>query len=141
MSEWLQALRYLLLAGLFLFLHRVIRAVTEDVRAAALRGGTPWAVLLVEEGSGPQPGDAFAIHGSIVVGSAADSNVILHEAAASARHLRVVARGDGYWVEDLGSSAGTYLNDRRLEAPAPLRHGDRLRVGSTVLRFVEAREA
>lgn len=140
MSEWLQALRYLLLAGLFLFLHRVVRAVSEDVRAASPLGGTPWAVLLVEEGSGPQPGDVFPIHGSVLVGSAADNNVILHDTAASSRHLRVVARGEGFWVEDLGSSAGTYLNDRRLEAPAPLRHGDRLRVGSTVLRFLEVRE-
>ncbi len=140
MTDWLQALRYLLLAGLFLFLYRVVRAVGEDVRAASGRG-VPVALLVVEAGPGPEIGRAFPVQPTTVVGTSPDSDVVLHDTAASPRHLRLVTRADGFWAEDLGSAAGTYLNDRRLEVPAPLRHGDRLRLGSTVLRFVEGRSA
>jgi hypothetical protein len=133
-SEVLQALRYLLLAGLFLFLHRVVRAVGEDVGATDRQ---PWAVLLVEEGPGLEPGSAFAVRGEALVGRAAESDVVIPDPLAGPQHARLQVAGRGYWVEDLGSPGGTYLNGRRLDAPAPLRHGDRLQVGSTVLRYLQ----
>lgn len=134
MSEVLQALRYVLLAALFLFLYRVVRAVGDDVQGA---GREPWAVLLVEEGPGLKPGDAFPVRGEALLGRAAGSDVRLFDPAAGPACARLRALGDEYWVEDLGGPGGTYLNGRRLEAPAPLRHGDRLRVGDTVLRYLK----
>lgn len=140
MSEWLLPLRYLLLAGVFLFLYRVVRAVGEDLRASAADVlEVPWAILTVEEGPGLAPGEVFPVRDTTVVGASPRSDVVLRDDAASPQHLRLVARSGGFWVEDLGSEAGTYLNGERLEAPAPVRHGDRLRVGSTVLRFLEPR--
>ncbi len=140
MSEWLQPLRYLLLAGMFLFLYRVVRAVGEDLRAHAAEAvELPWALLTVEEGPGLTAGEVFPVQDSTVVGACPPSDVVLQDEAASPQHLRLVARGSGFWVEDLGSETGTYLNGRRLEAPAPVCHGDRLRAGSTVLRFLEPR--
>lgn len=136
MTAWLEGLRYLLLAGLFLFLYRVVRVVSEDIQAAS---GSRVGLLWVEEGPGPEKGQAFPVYPTTVVGTSPDSDIVLHDSACSPRHVRLVAHAEGFWVEDLGSASGTYLNDRRLEIPAPLRNGDRLRVGSTVLRFVEGR--
>ncbi len=135
MSELVQAARFLLLGALFLFLYRVVRAVGEDLQQAA--DPAPWAVLVVEEGPGLAAGEAFAFRGQATLGTGPPSDLHLPDPAVQPQHLRVVAHREGFWVEDLGSSSGTYLNGRRLEAPAPLRHGDRLQVGSTVLRFVQ----
>ncbi len=46
---------------------------------------------------------------------------------------RVFRRSGELWIEDLGSTNGTYLNDERLESPSRLRRGDRVKVGSTIL--------
>ncbi|MBV8258691.1 MAG: FHA domain-containing protein, partial [Actinobacteria bacterium] len=52
-----------------------------------------------------------------------------------ARHARVESRGDGVWVQDLGSTNGTYVNGARLEGARKLSPGDVLRVGETDLRL------
>jgi pSer/pThr/pTyr-binding forkhead associated (FHA) protein len=54
---------------------------------------------------------------------------------ASARHARFEPRQDGVWVQDLGSTNGTYLNGTRLDRPRRLSRGDIVRVGETDLRF------
>jgi len=61
-----------------------------------------------------------------------------HNAGVSRRHVRILRQPDGYYVEDLGSINGTFLNRRRLSpgAPAELKDGDELRLGNIVLRVV-----
>jgi pSer/pThr/pTyr-binding forkhead associated (FHA) protein len=56
-------------------------------------------------------------------------------------HARIVRRGDDYFLADAGTAGGTFLNDRRVTDPAPLRSGDAIRVGGCVLRFGLRRSA
>jgi hypothetical protein len=68
----------------------------------------------------------------LCLGRALDNDVILDDTSVSRHHARLVPRV-GYWlVEDLGSTHGTYVNNRRITS-APLRAGDRLRLGATEL--------
>jgi hypothetical protein len=69
-----------------------------------------------------------------------DSDLSRHDQASrvSRRHARILARDDQYFVEDLGSSNGTFLNGRvRLspQSPLQLNPGDTIRIGQTVLKF------
>ena len=57
---------------------------------------------------------------------------------ASAQHARIEPRGADVWVEDDGSTNGTYVNGARIEAPHRLAPGDVVRVGETELRYEEA---
>jgi pSer/pThr/pTyr-binding forkhead associated (FHA) protein len=52
----------------------------------------------------------------------------------SRQHARVVKRGGHYWIEDMRSSNGTYLNDLRIFSPQVLRPGDEIKLGRTVLQ-------
>lgn len=52
---------------------------------------------------------------------------------ASSLHARLFVQGGRLWVEDLGSTNGTWLNGERLDGPRPLARGDRVQVGRTVL--------
>jgi pSer/pThr/pTyr-binding forkhead associated (FHA) protein len=56
---------------------------------------------------------------------------------ASAKHARVEPRRDGVWIEDIGSTNGTFVNGVRLARPRKLAVGDLVRVGATDLRFEE----
>jgi hypothetical protein len=72
--------------------------------------------------------------GEVVLGRTTDSGVALPgDSFVSSRHARVFPRGDEMWVEDLGSTNGTFVNSARISAPTVLRPGDRLQVGHTVL--------
>ncbi|WP_284285234.1 FHA domain-containing protein [Arsenicicoccus piscis] len=69
----------------------------------------------------------------MLIGRNPECTLILEDDFASGRHARIVY-DDGQWtIEDLGSTNGTYLDDFRLTAPAPLEPDSRLRIGRTVL--------
>jgi pSer/pThr/pTyr-binding forkhead associated (FHA) protein len=54
---------------------------------------------------------------------------------ASTLHARVEPRRDGIWIQDVGSTNGTFVNGVRVEAPRKLTPGDVIRIGETDLRF------
>ncbi len=60
--------------------------------------------------------------------------IVLGDPQVSTGHAWIEQRDDGYWVSDMGSAAGTLVNDRRVMS-SPLRNGDILRCGDTALRF------
>ena len=73
---------------------------------------------------------------SLTIGRGAENDVSLDgDEFASARHARIEPRRDGVWVEDIGSTNGTFVNGERLDGPRRLAPGDVVRVGETDLRF------
>lgn len=84
------------------------------------------SVLPMEEGA------------DVLIGRSGKKNdIILNDEHVSRRHMRIVVRGGRHLIEDLGSRWGTYVNDERVESPSPLAHGDEIRVGKSVMRFVK----
>ena len=73
--------------------------------------------------------------GGVVVGRQRDAQVMLDTAAVSRRHARISWEGDLIFVEDLGSSNGTFINDIRISARTQLRPGDTLRIGTSLFRL------
>jgi pSer/pThr/pTyr-binding forkhead associated (FHA) protein len=82
-----------------------------------------------------QKGRSFELNGELTVGRAAGCQVALEDNYVSQLHARVFTRDGTVWVEDLGSTNGTYVNDRRVSSPLAVRRGDQLKVGSTVLEL------
>ena len=71
----------------------------------------------------------------ILIGRANDSTIVLEDDYASTRHARISLQ-DGMWVvEDLGSTNGTYLGQRKVDGPMPMEVGVPLRIGQTVLEL------
>jgi pSer/pThr/pTyr-binding forkhead associated (FHA) protein len=134
MALLLPLLRYAFLAGLLLFVARVVAAVLADLEVRAV--GQPAArTLLVVESPDERHGREFLVAGEAVIGRAPGCAILLPDDFVSARHARVFERAGRTWVEDLGSTNGTLLNGRRLRRPVSLRAGDRLQIGRTVLGF------
>ncbi len=92
--------------------------------------------LIVEESPIIPPGVVFPLEGWITVGRAANSDIVLDEQFVSSTHARMVLRGQFYWVEDLGSTNGTFVNEKQV-TEAQLKLDSRLRVGETTFRYEE----
>lgn len=159
MSEPLLAvLKLCLLALLYLFFLRVLRAVWAEVRGPRPSGipavavGPPVVPVAVEDTRGRRErrrpprqlvivepaehlGRAFELSDELTVGRAAGCQVTVDDTFVSQLHARVFARDGQYFVEDLGSTNGTYLNRQKVGSPMPMRSGDRLQVGNTVLEL------
>jgi pSer/pThr/pTyr-binding forkhead associated (FHA) protein len=79
-------------------------------------------------------GRVFELGDEVTVGRSPGCAVPLDDdTIATSIHARVFTRSGELWIEDLGSTNGTFLNDERLDVPARLRRGDRVKVGSTIL--------
>lgn len=70
------------------------------------------------------------------IGRSANNDLFIDEESASRHHARLTFDGQGYWVADLGSTNGTYVNDERLRSQRRLADGDRVRIGRSILKFM-----
>lgn len=152
----LQLTRVGFLILLWLFVLAAIRVVRADLRAAsdlqvaragrrrARRAGPKLAVagnpmvpttLVVTAGS--LAGTRLRLGSMpILIGRAEDSTLVLDDDYASTRHARIIPQGNGYAVEDLGSTNGTYLDRTRVTtAPMPVPVGLPIRIGRTVIEL------
>ena len=73
--------------------------------------------------------------GVIMIGRGADCQLILDDDYVSTRHARVATGENGIYIEDLGSTNGTYVNGQRITAPTTITLADTVRIGKTMLRL------
>jgi sigma-B regulation protein RsbU (phosphoserine phosphatase) len=85
---------------------------------------------------GPNSGQRFALRGdSLLIGRQEDAAIYLDSLAVSRQHARLTCHGGEYFIEDVGSSNGTFVNGRRINMPTPLCERDALQIGPYVLNL------
>ncbi|TMD40206.1 MAG: FHA domain-containing protein [Chloroflexi bacterium] len=102
-------------------------------RPPAAAGTGPQAELTIE--TGPDAGHTHrAGDHALRMGRSPDNDVILRDPATSGHHARLERRGEQFWVVDLGSTNGTFVNGESVQEKQ-LNHGDRLTVGQNSVHF------
>ena len=97
------------------------------------RRGSPTHVLVVD---GANKGErADLAQAPILIGRGADAAIRLDDDYVSTRHARIAASGDQWFVEDLGSTNGTYIGSARITQPTTLTLGTQVRIGKTLLEL------
>lgn len=137
--------RTVLLIGMYTFLASVAIVAWRDLRASSRRtigsqgaSDRPKAVVLAPGQSGRAPGAWFTVLDVTSIGRELDNEIVLQDPTISARHAVLLRRDAAWWLEDLGSTNGTWIGGRRLDSGQPeiVRSGDLLQFGSVRLRFV-----
>lgn len=143
----LEVLKYLFLLILFLFLTRAVKAMYLEiygpsaprpvgpppVQAPVQKGGKPPDRLILHQpGADPK---SFDIGDELIIGRGDKCHVVLGDTYSSQIHARVFRRGGQLFIEDMGSTNGTYLNRRKVTSPLAVGRGDRARIGKTELEF------
>jgi hypothetical protein len=149
-DEALLGLKVAFLVLLYLFVWLVVRSATRGLsagapqesiiippaEAAALRaahGITPRRVVVLASPA-LEPGTSIELRNSARVGRGAENAIRLDaDTTVSSHHAKIDSRTDGLWVEDVGSTNGTFVNGARVTSARRLQPGDVIRIGHTDL--------
>lgn len=108
------------------------------VKRPGAKTGSGGRTLHLAVTEGPLEGMALPLgEAPITIGRAPISSLVIDDDFCSARHARVYREGDTWWIEDLGSTNGTFVDDARLYDPIEAKPGTRIRIGSTALEVRE----
>ena len=80
--------------------------------------------------------DSYSIVQEISLGRSNNNDIVLKDPYISKRHFRIVKDENEYFIEDLNSSNGTYVNEERIFDVKKLAHGDIIKVGSIEFMFI-----
>jgi pSer/pThr/pTyr-binding forkhead associated (FHA) protein len=95
--------------------------------------GAPTHVAVID---GANAGETVSLDDApILIGRGADAAIRLDDDYVSTRHARIASSGDQWFVEDLGSTNGTYIGTQRLTQPTTLQLGSTVRIGKTTLEL------
>ncbi len=138
LALWLVRLLFLLVIYGFLF--AVVRVLLRDLRAAS-RGPTELGrlVVLASPRGEPQPGGSYPLDAVTSLGRDVNNGIVLDDPFASADHAVLTYRGRSWYVEDLASTNGTFVNGVPVEGVGPLGFGDELQVGEIRVRLDRGR--
>jgi hypothetical protein len=150
------ALKFGFIAVLYLFLLWVARSALRDLarqegRPAARGGGDTSLGLGGNGGSavggeprlevvaalGHEPGSRWDLAEGATMGRSEDVDIRVEDQFASSAHARIFPRSGKLYIEDMGSTNGTYLNGDQLSRAQPLHDGDEIRIGDSEYRFQE----
>ena len=90
---------------------------------------------MIRSGGG-RAGEASVDQDRMSIGRTPDAAVFLDDVTVSRNHALLVHRQDGYYIDDLGSLNGTYVNRRRIESHL-LNDGDEIQIGKYKLSYLE----
>ncbi len=150
-EEALLVLKIGFIVLLYLFIWRIVRSVSRDFRVgpaqesviispgeASSLGLAPSkrARLVVVKSPALDPGEEVPVDAlPVAIGRGGQNEIPLEgDEFASAQHARFESKRDGLWVEDIGSTNGTFVNGARVTTPRRLAKGDIVRVGQTDFR-------
>jgi pSer/pThr/pTyr-binding forkhead associated (FHA) protein len=109
------------------------RSTRKSTRPPKPRRGAPTHVTVVQGENMGVTADLAAA--PILIGRGSDAAIRLDDDYVSTRHARIAASGDQWFVEDLGSTNGTYLGSSRITEPTALALGTQVRIGKTILEL------
>lgn len=144
----LTTLKFLFIALLYLFIARAIRVIYLDLvgprvakqqRQSRPTGrkakGSPRSVRVREP---DKPERSFSLNEELTFGRAEHCDVQLDDTYCSTMHARLFSKDGQWFVEDVGSTNGTYLNRVKVSSPSPIAVGDEVRVGKTIVEIRRA---
>jgi hypothetical protein len=137
----LWAVRLLFLGLLYLFLFQVVRALFRDLRAASQSAVAELGRLhvLASPTGDPPGGSVFGLDAITSLGRDVNNSIVIDDPFASQEHAILTFRGRDWYIEDLGSTNGTYVNGNRVDGVAPMGFGDELQIGQVRMRLERVR--
>ncbi len=131
--------KYLFIIIIYLFIFNIIRLIYLDIKGISYDIDTLKAYLKLINKKDSLPyklKDYYSIEDSLNFGRKNDNDIIIKDPYISKHHYKIVEDDKNYFLEDLDSSNGTYLNNDLVQDVVKLKHGDIIKTGQIEFLFV-----
>ena len=131
--------KYVFIIIIYLFIFSIIRMIYLDIKSIkeVSMDGNAYLKLINRIDSLPyKMKEHYLIQDELTIGRSSDNNVFIKDPFVSKKHLKIVQDEGDYYLEDLSSANGTYLNEDRVEDVVKLESGDIIKVGNIEFLFV-----
>ncbi len=131
--------KYIFIIIIYMFIFSIIRLIYLDIKGMDFVGSGDYAYLKLINRKDSLPykiNEHYSIDGELSLGRRGDNDIIIKDPYVSKKHFQIIEDEDRYFLEDLNSSNGTYLNGDLIDDAIGLNNGDIIRVGSIEFLFV-----
>lgn len=137
-------LRYIFITVIYLFIYGIIRLIYLDIQTMNNRqkdpaGELPYLKLINRRDSLDfRLEEVYLLEGDTTIGRSGKNNIAIQDPFISSEHVKLVLQGKVFYLEDLGSKNGTFVNEQRVAGQKVLlNNGDRIHIGQLDLLYVE----
>lgn len=145
--EWfVLLLRIVFIFLLYFFVYQVIRVISRELRTTASRDAAPVVTSTVQgalrvvvsgDATNLRRGEVFDLEPVTVIGRHPRATIVVESTFMSAEHAQLSWEQDRWWVSDLRSTNGTFVNGTRISVSTGIRPGDVVEVGGAQLELVQ----
>lgn len=125
-----QILKYVLIFLIYLFLYRVFKIIYMDIKGVRRERQLTSAKLSFLTGE-----RTFSLFEVTSIGRSDECDIVIESPYVSARHALIKKRGKRFYIEDLNSTNGTFVNGKRVKV-ARIKNGDIITLGDVDLKFI-----
>lgn len=131
--------RYLFILIIYLFIFGIIRLIYLDIRSI---GGNvvqedTYLKLINRKDTLPfKVKEVYPLAANVIIGRKNESDIVIKDPFISTQHAQITLDEGAYFLEDLNSANGTYLNDERIMDVVKLQNGDRIKIGQIEFLYV-----
>lgn len=133
------AFRYLFILLIYLFMFGIIRMIYLDIKGIRRRSsmGSTYLKLINRRDELPfKVEESYSIPSSVSIGRSNKNDIIIKDPFISKNHAIIEKKHNEYYIEDLNSSNGTFVNNEQIFNPIRLQHGDTITIGQVSFIFV-----
>jgi len=125
-----RTLRYVFILLIYYFLYNFLKIMVADLRREKSQPKETGFILQDEDGN------SFTLYEINTIGRAEDADIVIDDPFISSKHALIFKRGSKLLIQDLHSTNGTYLNNKKVTRPLRLKENDEITMGAKKFRFL-----
>lgn len=139
-------IKYIFVTIIYLFIFAIIRMIYIDIRSMNTHMSSnsqklPYLKLTNRDALELETEERYVLQDDMTIGRDSDNSIAIRDSFLSGRHVMFIRQDKSYFVKDLGSTNGTFVNGQKLgDTPVQLKDGDKMQIGQLDLLFVAGRE-
>lgn len=139
-SNYSTIFKVVIIAIVYIIIFTVLSIIYKDIKSGGRKKTSHKSfgleVLEPGENSNLKKGGVIPVMGALSIGRKEDNRLILSNPYVSGHHARIYLKNGEYTLEDLGSTNGVIINNKKLENKCILKPGDEIKIGSSVFKVI-----